>query len=155
MEVPLTQGKVACIDPQDWPLIEPHRWYAAKTSGGRWYAHATPPDGSPTRAKLRMHTLILGTAWVDHCDGDGLNNARDNLRPCTNAENQQNTDARGGSSRFKGVSLYKRHGRWRVMFNWRGRTHFVSYFDDEVEAARAYNAAVLPLAGEFARLNEV
>ncbi len=41
------------------------------------------------------------------------------------------------------------------MFNWRGQTHFVGYFDDERDAARAYNDAILPLAGEFARLNEL
>ena len=102
-----------------------------------------------------MHTLVFGTYWVDHRNGDGLNNRRQNLRRCTNAENQQITDAWGGSSRFKGVSWYKRHSRWRGMFNRRGQTHFVGYFDDEVDAARAYNAAILPLAGRVRRLNAV
>ena len=41
----------------------------------------------------------------------------------------------------------------RVAFNWDRKTHFVGYFADEHEAARAYDAAILPLAGEFARLN--
>ena len=37
--------------------------------------------------------------------------------------------------------------------SWPGKTHFVGYFADEIEAARAYVAAILPLAGEFAGLN--
>ena len=153
MEVRLTQGKVAHIDPEDWPVIEPYRWFAARTSGGNWYAHATPLDGDRRKAKEKMHNLILGRKWVDHADQNGMNNRRSNLRPCTNALNQQNSGPRGGSSMFKGVSWSARKGKWRVAFNWQGRTHFVGNFGDEAEAARAYDAAVLPLAGEFARLN--
>lgn len=33
------------------------------------------------------------------------------------------------------------------------RTYFVGYFEDETEAAKAYDAAILPLAGMFARPN--
>ena len=89
---------------------------------------------------------------VDHV-GCGLDNRRAMLRPCDDVQNQQNTTGRGGSSRFKGVSWFARRGRWRVAFNWDRKTHFVGYFDDEEEAAHAYDASVLPLAGEFARLN--
>lgn len=153
MGVRLTQGKTAQIDPDDWPLVEPYRWFAARTKDGNWYAHAAPLDGDRRKAKVKMHTLVLGRKWVDHRDGDGLNNRRSNLRPCTNAENQQNTKGRGGSSRFKGVSWDARKGRWRVAFNWRGKTHFVGYFADEEAAAWAYDAAILPLVGEFARPN--
>lgn len=155
MEVPLTQGKVAHIDPEDRHLIEPYRWYAAKTAGECWYAHATPLDGDRRKAKVKMHNLILGRRWVDHRDGDGLNNRRGNLRPCSNAQNQQNSAARGGASGYKGVSWNTAKQKWRVAFNWQGKTHFVGYFVNETEAALAYNAAVLPLAGEFARLNQL
>jgi hypothetical protein len=34
-----------------------------------------------------------------------------------------------------------------------GKDHFVGYFTDEIDAARAYDRAILPLAGEFAHLN--
>ena len=152
MEIALTQGKVAQIDAIDWPIIASYRWYAA-FQGGRWYAMALPIGGNSRSIKIRMHDLILGMKSVDHFDGDGLNNRRRNLRPCTDAQNQQNTKARGGSSRFKGVSWYSRHQKWKVAFRCNGQFHWVGYFDDEEEAARAYDAAILPLAGEFARLN--
>lgn len=152
MEIPLTQGKVAQIDDEDWPLLAPYKWYAARDRG-TWYAHAGPLDGDRSKAKIKMHHLILGTRWADHRDGDGLNNRRSNLRLCTNAQNQQNTGARSGSSGFKGVSWNSRKGLWLVQFRWDGRYHYVGYFRDEIAAARAYDAAIFRLAGEFARLN--
>jgi hypothetical protein len=154
MEVELTQGKVARIDDQDWPLIAPYQWYAVRTeTEGRWYARAAIPNGRRNPPKVYMHNLILGIKNVDHWSTDGLDNRRANLRPSTTAQNQQNTGSRGGTSRFKGVSWYARHEKWQVMFNCAGKTHFVGYFTDEVEAAKAYDGAILPLAGEFARLN--
>lgn len=45
-------------------------------------------------------------------------------------------------------------GKWRVAFNFAGQTHFVGYYADEREAAFANNLAA-PLAGEFARLNDL
>ncbi len=152
MEIPLTQGKVALIDDEDWPLVAPYRWFAVQKDG-IWYAHATPLDGDRSRAKIKMHNLIMGSLWIDHRDSDGLNNRRSNLRRCTNAQNQQNTGARGGSSQYKGVSWSAQKQRWRVAFRFNGKHHFVGLFRDEIEAARAYDAAILPLAGEFARLN--
>ena len=118
-----------------------------------WYAVTSVRGADGKQKKFKMHNLILGIKYVDHIDGNGLNNGRGNLRPCTNSQNQQNTRARGGASGFEGVSWIKSKGRWKVAFNHDRKTHFVGYFDNEIEAARAYNAAILPLAGEFARLN--
>lgn len=145
---------LAQIDDADWPLIASYRWYAA-FQDGRWYAVALPLGGNSRRTKIRMHNLILGTKPVDHRDGNGLNSRRSNLRRCNDVLNQQNTGSRGGTSQFKGVAWYARYGKWRVAFRWQGRNYFVGYFEDEIEAALAYNRAILPLVGEFARLNIV
>lgn len=155
MEIELTQGKVAHINPEDWPLIADYKWYAYRSMDGRWYAHATPLDGDRAKAKVKMHNLIVGCKGVDHRDNDGLNNVRSNLRPCTDAQNQQNTGSRGGSSQYKGVSWNSRRKKWHVAFRCNGRHYFVGNFppDQEIDAAKAYDAAILPLAGEFARLN--
>jgi hypothetical protein len=42
--------------------------------------------------------------------------------------------------------------RWKAAYNHDGTTHFVRYFMDEIAVADAHHAAILPLAGEFARL---
>ena len=91
---------------------------------------------------------------VDHREpSQTLDNRRANLRICSNAQNQQNTGPRKGSSPFKGVSWSARKKKWLVQFRHDGRYHFVGYFGDEEMAARAYDTAIAPLAGEFARLN--
>ena len=51
------------------------------------------------------------------------------------------------------VSWISRRRKWLVAFRCGGRYYFVGNFDDEGEAAKAYDEAILPLAGEFARLN--
>ena len=45
--------------------------------------------------------------------------------------------------------------KWRVAFNWLGKTHFVGYFTDEVEAALAYNAAAGSMCEGFAAANAI
>ena len=64
-------------------------------------------------------------------------------KAATNAQNQQNTGAHGGASRFKGVSWDTGKKRWRVAFRWQSKHHFVGYFTDEAEAAQVYDAAIL------------
>jgi hypothetical protein len=36
---------------------------------------------------------------------------------------------------------------------WKRKTYFIGYFDNEVEAARLYDAKAKELFGEFANLN--
>ena len=155
MRIELNQGKVLLIDREDWERLKRHGWYAVKMCGGKWRVVATV-IGTGGNKKMNLARKILDAppgTQVDHIDGDTLDNRRCNLRISTPAQNQQNTRARGGSSKYKGVSWFTRRGRWRVAFNWLGKTHFVGYFDDEVEAARTYDKHILELAGEWAVLN--
>ncbi len=39
MEIPLTQNKVAVIDPEDYPLVSGYSWYAVLCNK-KWYAQA-------------------------------------------------------------------------------------------------------------------
>jgi hypothetical protein len=60
---------------------------------------------------------------------------------------------RGGLGGLLGVSWIARKGRRLAQLRHDGQYHSLGYFDAEEEAAHAYDAAILPLAGEFARLN--
>ena len=163
-EIPLTQGKVALVDDADLPLLSGYTWRAQKWTGGNgWYAITSLyVRGSGRRNRLvvpiLMHGLLLHDApRVDHRDGDGLNNRRENLRPCTQSQNLANRGKetkRICSSRYKGVG--REPGRpWRASIRLDGRPRHLGYFTDEAAAARAYNAAALAHWGEYARLNVI
>lgn len=159
MEIRLTQGKIAHIDDEDWPLVAGRKWYAVKEAGGLFYAAAMAWDGGRRRkTQIRMHRLIIAATpgeAVDHKDGDTLNNTRANLRPASVAQNAWNSAKirKGGTSRYKGVSWITRDGHWRAQLWTNGGVITLGRFGDEVEAAKAYDAAASRLFGEFARLN--
>lgn len=92
---------------------------------------------------------------------DHINNVRDdnrivNLREATSTENHGNMKVRkGGTSKYKGVCWHKQLCKWnvRIMLNYK-QIHLGCY-DNEEEAALAYNKAALEYFGEYAKINDV
>lgn len=104
---------------------------------------------------FKLHRVVIDAPpgmMVDHINGDGLDNRRANLRLVSMSQNQMNRRTLDGcSSRFKGVSWVPAMGRWRAKVGSKA-TH-LGYFDDQEDAARAYDAAARQLYGEHARTN--
>jgi hypothetical protein len=147
----LVGGRVVWVSPEDHERLSNYRWYY----DGR-YAFRVGQNNH----KVYMHREILGleeTAsplQADHIDRDRLNNHRRNLRVATPSRNVANrAKYKVGDSHFKGVSWSKDRQRWRVQIGVEGSPVFVGVFDDEEEAARAYDAAAFHFWGEFACLN--
>jgi hypothetical protein len=90
---------------------------------------------------VSMHRQLLGLVpgdglEVDHINGDGLDNRRENLRACSRAENMQNVPSRKGSSRYRGVYL-NRHGSWIAQAKVGQKHHYIGSFATEDEAGAA------------------
>ena len=103
-----------------------------------------------------MHRRILEVGpglFVDHINHNGLDNRKANLRAATALQNTWNNLRKRGKNRFRGVSWNKVENKWQAQLGQAGKHINVGYFDDEVEAASAYDEAVKRLRGEFAVLN--
>lgn len=91
---------------------------------------------------------------LDHIDRNRANNRIENLRPATLKENAGNRGkSEGKSSRWKGVHWCNTIRRWVASLQAKtGKQHLGAY-DDEADAAMAYNEAALVYFGAFAHLN--
>lgn len=155
---------VAIVDAADYERLATFRWYARRSrrrNGDVLTFYAARNGSTASGASPRtifMHCEIVRPEpriEVDHEDGDGLHNWRENLRVASRGQNQQNrrTLEIGKTSRFKGVSLFKRSGRWLAQISQNGIVTFLGHFDSELDAAIAYDAAARERFGIFAAVN--
>lgn len=152
VEIPLTQGKVAIISPEDEHWVREFRWTAQRNSSGIWYARARILGWT-----VLLHRAIMGLPdhlVIDHINDNGLDNRRENLRLCTPRQNAINRRGAGPSG-YKGVYRAKnmRHRPWVASIRIDGQRTYLGAFTAPEDAARAYDAAALEHHGEFARLN--
>ena len=145
--IPLGDGFYAYVDASDYEWLSRYTWHLSNGYAFRW----------EKGRRIYMHSDIMQPPTdklADHVDSNRANNCRSNLRVCTQAENLLNTCKRHGTrSRFKGVFYDMRFGKWFAQCRLKGKRHWRGYFDDESEAARAYDHMAVELFGEFARLN--
>ncbi len=174
--IPLTQGKVAIVDAEDYDWLIQYKWHTNKKTSGFYaathkgakliYMHRLIMQNCP-RPNRSSHSATKNSTLrtqhypcrigkgivVDHIDGNSLNNTKANLRICTNAQNHYNQRPRGGSSKYKGVSWYKTTKKWSAAIEKNNKQFHLGCFNNEKDAAMAYDAKAKELFGDFAYLN--
>ncbi len=153
----LGQGKFTIVEPPDYYRFGSFRWYL-RGNGTQFYALTNCIVGPMRTTVLALHRIIMNAPaglLVDHQNGNGLDNRRANLRLATHSQNLCNSriNKSNCSSQFRGVSLFRRRGVWSARIKIRGKSIFLGYFDNEIDAAKAYDRAAIKYHGEFARLN--
>lgn len=159
--IPLTQGKFAIVSYEDFEWVMQWKWFAQKmplAHGYSWYAIRRGPG--PEKRHIPMHREIAIRSGLpesriyDHINHYGLDNRRENLRPCTFSQNTQNSQKRfNTSSKFKGVSWHKRSQKWRGQIKVNGKRIHLGDFKNESDAATAYDDSARIHFGEFACTN--
>lgn len=143
-------GKECLVSTEVFERLWPYTWCVEGTG----YAMSRTSGQA-----VKMHRLIMGAKegeYVDHIDGNPLNNTLGNLRLCKKQQNEFNQKIRtDNTSGYKGVSLLKESGRYRAYINKNRIRYELGIFLTKEEAALAYNRKAVELFGEYARLNMV
>jgi hypothetical protein len=154
-EIPLSQGKVALVDAEDYEWLSQWKWCAQKHFK-TFYAMRKEKRLDGKRTTVKMHRAIMGlqcgdTIQVDHHNCNGLDNRRCNIRFATSQENSRNRSVRvDNKSGIKGI--HKQGNRWKAQITGDGGKIFLGYFGTPEEAHAAYCAAAKQHHGEFACL---
>jgi len=157
--IPLTKGKYAIVDVDDYYWLRLFKWFTSK-NGYTFYAKRSVYSRGKSRGQtLAMHRMIMNAPdnlLVDHINHNGLDNRKANLRLATPAQNNRNCliiKKRDAHSRYRGVTWSKRKNRWLVTIRYDGGRKFLGYFRDEIQAAETYDMAAKVYHGQFASLN--
>lgn len=177
----LTKGKKAFVSDEDYEELSKYKWYANQR-GSDCYAHRKQwiKDENENRAvnktrglpgkrvvhghyvDVSMHRAILKPAdglQVDHINGNGLDNRRENLRVVDASTNAFNQKIRSNSSSgIRGVSYEKMpSGRWvwRAIIWFNKKRYECGRYDDINDAIKArqdkvkylQDAGVIPKVG--------
>lgn len=151
--IPLTQGKIAIIDAEDYERIAKYRWHI-QVKGNTIYARRY--EG---KRMLLLHREILGLIYgdgklTDHKNRNGLDNRKANLRIATKSLNAYNCKMqRHNKSGYRGVHWLNKERRWKAEIKILGRKVSCGYFTDPIQAALAYDRMAVKYRGDTAVLN--
>jgi len=154
--IPLTQGKYAIVDPDDYPRLARYKWYAAKNEHTFYAVKNSWSKFEKKKIKIKMHRVITDAPAgliVDHINHNGLDNRKANLRLATLAQNARNSRRRRNRSGYKGVCYAGNRGKYRAaIWHDKKRIH-LGYFNSKITAALEYDRAAKKYHKDFASLN--
>lgn len=136
-------NRYVTVDDEDYEFLLRFHWHEQD-------GYAMSGDG------IVMHRLIVGASkkstYVDHKNGNSLDNRKSNVRKATSSQNQMNANRRvDNTTGFKGVGR-RNGGYYARITTTKGRIS-LGQFNSAEEAARAYDAAAKEHFGDFAKLN--
>jgi hypothetical protein len=104
---------------------------------------------------------------IDHLNENKFDNRLENLRICTIQENlgfywskhrkpktiKERTPKINHTSKYRGVHWHIRDKVWQSKIYSGGKSYFIGYFKDEIEAALSYDIKAIELLGSESILN--
>jgi len=114
-------------------------------------------SGTINKIKYLIHRFIMnytGDNYVDHINGNKLDNRKCNLRIITPHQNSMNcSSSKNGTSKYIGVHFNKRSNKWLSQITINGKCKKIGLFKNEIDAAKARDIATREHFGEFGKLN--
>jgi hypothetical protein len=150
-EIKLTQGQFALVDDSDYEYLNQYKWCANKYDTTYYAVRVV---GKQT---IYLHRVIMNTPdnlVVNHWDYNGLNCQKHNMINCTQKENAQYMRIKKtGTSKYIGVSWFKRDKKWTARIRINNKSKNLGYFNSEIEAANQRDKMALMHYGRFVTLN--
>jgi hypothetical protein len=139
------------VDEADYELVKNIGWHI-DTKG---YARAKISN----KGKF-MHRLIMGVTnpniYVDHINGNPLDNRRENLRLATNSQNQANRQIHStNTTGYRGVCWAKDTQKWQASIKVNRKSIYLGQYTNIEDAANAYKKAAEEYFGDFAEHKKV
>jgi len=151
-EIQLTQNQVALVDDDMYEELNQFKWYVQKDKN-TFYALRSVPKIKGKQKKVWMQHAIIGKPpkglEVDHRNGQGVDNQRDNLRFVTHRQNSQNRKNQKKTSNYPGVCWANYRNKWQANILINEHRKHLGHFTDEKEAFQAYQKAVNDLNEEI------
>jgi hypothetical protein len=156
-KIRLSNGHSALVDDKDYKSLSAYSWYEMHGYAVRIENYR---DDKKMRGRIiRMHRLITKAPkdkYVDHINGNRLDNQRSNLRLVSPSENQYNRKiGKNNTSGYKGVHWSKSMSAWEANIRCQNKWTYLGKFENIQEAALAYNEAAKRMFGKFAVLNQI
>jgi len=155
-KIDLGLGYFTILDPHDYYCVKNFKWWA-HSNGSNIYAARTAITPDLQSRIIYLHRQIMNppeNLVVDHRFGHTLDNRRQNLRNVTHAENMRNRrKQKNTSSKYIGASFRKSRQTWDANIRVNGKKIFLGSFKNELDAAKAYDAAAKKYLVKNIRLN--
>lgn len=149
--IELTQGKFALVDDEDYKFLNKWSWSYST------YGYAIRSSPAPKKQIIWLHRQIMNCPkglFVDHINGNPLDNRKSNLRICSHKQNMQNIiKKKSHSSLYKGVVWVKERKKWVAAIHLNYKRFYIGGFENELHAAMAYDLWAIEFFGQFARTN--
>lgn len=156
---PFDIGLFTKLDDHDHDIAQHWLWHARMTdpASGRYYVERSGSQNG-IGFSLYLHRWLMsapGGMYVDHINGDTLDNQRANLRVVTNSQNCSNRHKMHGrnTSGYYGVSWHKGAGKWICQIKINYENIYLGLFTDKISAALAYDQKAKELRGPITHLN--
>lgn len=155
------KGKVVIVDDEDYIDLIKYKWFLSSPGLNR-KQYVRCRIGNNT--DIRIHRFLMSAKMgqmVDHKNGNTLDNRRDNLRFCTNQENQRNSKRHSDKLNINGIYVPKgiKYDKSRPNRPWIGRISIngerisTKGFKNIEDCIKCYSEMVGKFYGEFARLS--
>ena len=162
-KIPLTQGKFAIVDDEDFHYLNRFNWFTSNNKKGNYYAIKKFSKRNNQKSfEISMAYMIINTdtvnSMITHKNRNTLDNRKQNLIKTSwhSTRHNKKSTSKNKTSIYRGVCLRKgiKTRPWRMMIQ-KNKVKQQYYFKTEKDAAIAYNKRARELYGDMAYQNKI